>query len=429
MALEDIKSKIALMDDAKNKKREEMRNLYDRLIENEENLDLLIMQLGKEIGRLFPSLKFKLIARIKSEKSFEDKLENALNKCSDLKSVNDVQIYDIIGLNVVIEEVPNDVISEDFKKSSSYEDAFDLNITGLINERESKKLDMKVLKKIIKKEEKQIRKLKNFMKKKCEKLAKLKETILKNPDNEILKEIILDYENDINNCNMQIGELTQKINILREVLENTKKSVEDKNNECNHEFAKFIVRKLSDFEGIQILGLKGIKNRFKILDKDNGYKSIHNCFSFSVKQQDKKVKYICEIQGKSINAFNQANNGRAAKYHVSPQAKKGKRLKNKNLPDILSVNTPEEKEMFLKQLRKSLPKFRLYRNLNGNAEVYNLSLRECYMYYYYNQLFGNEILGIQKNNEHINAIVTSGILSDDSKIYTNEFEYEQIEDR
>ena len=34
--------------------------------------------------------------------------------------------------------------------------------------------------------------------------------------------------------------------------------------------AKFIIRRLTQFEGLKILELKSIKNRFKIIEKDNG---------------------------------------------------------------------------------------------------------------------------------------------------------------
>lgn len=128
----DIKNKIEGIQKAKNSKREEMKKRYEELTENEENLDMLMMQLGKEIERIFPNLRFVLLGRIKSPQSFEDKLENALNKCQDAKSVKEIQIYDIIGLNVIVEDVPNDLILDNFKKSESYDKDFESNISDYI---------------------------------------------------------------------------------------------------------------------------------------------------------------------------------------------------------------------------------------------------------------------------------------------------------
>ena len=145
-----LKEKMVSFEEAKMKKKKQMQRLYRSLTENEENLDMLILQLGKEIERLFPDLKFRLISRIKSEKSFNDKIDNALNKCKDVKQINNIKIYDIIGLNVIVEDVPENIISSEFKESQAYDKEFDSKITSLLEDKENKKIDIKILKKKIK---------------------------------------------------------------------------------------------------------------------------------------------------------------------------------------------------------------------------------------------------------------------------------------
>lgn len=406
MLIKSIKNKI--FEIAKKNKIKKMQNLYNKLIENEEYIDLIMTKLGNEIERLFPDLKFRLIGRIKSEKSFNQKLENALNKCEKIRQIKEVQIYDIIGLNVVVEDVPESIISETFKKSKSYNNEFDLKISEMIEEREVKNIDIKILKKIIKTNEKELKKIKSFIRTKTKKIEQLE----KEEKTAILNGVINDYKEDIKNYKMKLYKDVGIIEGSKQVLKNNKKSYEDKRNDCNHEVAKFIVSKLTDFEEIKKINLKSIKNRFKIFDKDNGYKSVHNCFKMPLKR---KNKYICEIQGKSIRAYNQANNGTAAKYHTNPEPKPGKKLKCKHLPDILSIKTVEEKEQFLKEVKKNVPRFRVYDSSNGKSGTYKLSLRECFMLYYYNQLYGNEVLGIEKKEKQINEVIKTKILPDDEK--------------
>lgn len=401
----------------KNKKNKKMKDMYYKLIENEEYIDLIMTKLGNEIERLFPDLKFRLIGRIKSEKSFIQKLENALNKCEKISQIKEVKIYDIIGLNVVVEDVPEYIISETFKKSKSYNNEFDLKISEMIEERENKKIDIKILKKVIKTNVKELKKIKSYIRTKTRKIEQLE----KEEKTTILNSVINDYKEDIKNYNMQIQKERGVIEGIKQVLENDKNSYEDKINDCNHEVAKFIVSKLTDFEEIKKINLKSIKNRFKIFDKDNGYKSVHNCFKMPLRR---KNKYICEIQGKSIRAYNQANNGIAAKYHTNPEQKPGKKLKCKDLPDIFSIKTVEEKEQFLKEVKRNVPRFRVYDNSNGKSGIYKLSLRECYILYYYNQLYGNEVLGIEKNENQINELVKTQVLPDDEKY--NKYRYNEV---
>lgn len=425
----DIKNKIEGIQKAKNSKREEMKKRYEELTENEENLDMLMMQLGKEIERIFPNLRFVLLGRIKSPQSFEDKLENALNKCQDAKSVKEIQIYDIIGLNVIVEDVPNDLILDNFKKSESYDKDFESNISDYILRKKVVALDIIKCQKSYEKCKEQLEKIDKNKKRKQERLAKLqnrgKHTEIDEIKNQIMEEIE-EIKEDIQNSNEQIEYLKNAIKIQKEILEHGKILNEAQKNECNNEMAKFIIRKLTQFEGVKLLELKSIKNRFKIIEKDNGYRSTHNCYAMKIKEKDKTVNYECEVQGKSIEAYYESSRGRAAKYHIQPDPKPGKKLKNKNLPDILSVKTPEDKKNFLEKVSRTVPKFRIYRNNGGKSEIYKLSLRERYMFYYYNQLFGNEIFGISKNNKQISAVTETDILDGKGQIYNSNLEYQEL---
>lgn len=48
------------------------------------------------------------------------------------------------------------------------------------------------------------------------------------------------------------------------------------------------------------------------------------------------------------------------------------------------------------------------------------------MFYYYNQLFGNEILGISKNNKQINAVTETDILDGKGQVYNSNLEYQEL---
>ena len=170
----DIKNKIEAMERAKNIKRTELKNMYTNLTENEENLDMLMMQLGKEVERIFPNLKFVLLGRIKSPQSFEDKMENALNKCQDTKSVKEIQIYDIIGLNVIVEDVPNDLTLDTFRKSESYDKDFESNISEYLLRKKVLESDIIKCQKSHERCEEQLKKVDRIKKKKAESFRKVR---------------------------------------------------------------------------------------------------------------------------------------------------------------------------------------------------------------------------------------------------------------
>lgn len=425
----DIKNKIEAMERAKNIKRTELKNMYTNLTENEENLDMLMMQLGKEVERIFPNLKFVLLGRIKSPQSFEDKMENALNKCQDTKSVKEIQIYDIIGLNVIVEDVPNDLTLDTFRKSESYDKDFESNISEYLLRKKVLESDIIKCQKSHERCEEQLKKVDRIKKKKAERLIKLQNRYEYAETDNLRAQIIeemKEIKEDIKICNEQIEYLKNSIETQKEILAHGRVLNETQKNECNNEMAKFIIRRLTQFEGLKILELKSIKNRFKIIEKDNGYRSTHDCFKMQIKEENKTISYKCEVQGKSIEAYYESARGKAAKYHIKPDPKPGKRLKNKNLPDILSVKTEEDKKLFLEKVNRTVPRFRIYRNNGGKSEIYKLSLRECYMFYYYNQLFGNEIFDIQKNSEQINAVTRTDILDDKGKIYNSNLKYQEL---
>ena len=54
--------KITNIEKAKNKKRNEMKKMYNSLVNNQEMLDILMLQLGKNIEKKFPGLEFRLIS-------------------------------------------------------------------------------------------------------------------------------------------------------------------------------------------------------------------------------------------------------------------------------------------------------------------------------------------------------------------------------
>lgn len=443
------KEKLEKIERVKFQKKSELGNLYSVLTQETKDLDLLMILIAREIERIFPDLQFQLIARIKADKSFENKVQNYINKCDDsIKKIQEIRIFDIIGLNIIVENVPDTIISQTFKNSWGYDQDFDSNITDLIEQRRKIMQDIQLCDSNIERKKEEYRELEQEEKRKQqekerkEKLKQEKQAQLaemeellnssKSTDKKIIQMVIDNYKKDLENYDIDIQNLEKDlINIKHQMklcrddieLEEKKKQdfkmiYENQVNQCNYEMARFIIRRLTMFEAMKGLNLKEIKNRFKIIEKDNGYRSVHNSYEKTVKRNGKSCRFVFEIQGKSISDYVKANEGRAASYHIAPVAKKGKILKNKNLPNILSVNSEEEKQEFLEWVNQNVPKFRIYRkNSQGAPEVYVFSLRECYMFYFYNQLFGNQLLGIPKNTAQLEECAQGHIFPDDGKIY------------
>lgn len=440
--LKNVIKGIKSVEDAKNEKRKELKELYDNLTKNDEFLDIIMLQIGKDIEEKFPEVKFRILARIKSPESFDAKRENDLLGLTDKKEIEKVNIYDIIALSIIIEEVPDTVKANDEK--------FDTHMKELIGLRNETKIIIEKYENEIKEYENRIRedeesfRVHNEQLKTNEQMIEdVERQLIQNTDNEELlrtieylkstekyiKKNISDFEKRIANIKKDITE-KEKTTIKR-----TKERYSRENNDCNQALADYIVTNMEKFDNMKALNINPIPKRLKHKENYDGYKATHNCFEAEVMLDDEqKLRYPFEVQGKSIDAYYIADRGKAAKYHINPTAQPGKIVKQKKLPDILGIKTEEQKEQFIREFDKKVPRFRIYvpsviskeekENLIEKGEnayrgkVYKLGKRESFMIYYWNQLVGNEEIGIEKHIEEFKKISQEDILPDDGGEYS-----------
>lgn len=429
------KDKIATVENAKQEKRSEMRALYDNLVQNEEVLDILMIQIGKDIEEKFPGVKFRLISRIKTEKSFTDKLENDLAGLVDIKKIEEVNIYDIIALSIIVEKVPGEVITND--------PSFDSHISELLDIRHETKTYLKMHIEKVEEYKQRIEILKRKIEEKKaykDKTEKKIKNITANGKDEfeiieLLQTISLSLGSAIEDMQEQIGNIEKDIDDMNIIIARTKDRYDKENNECNHAVADFIIRNISKFDNVRTIGLTDIPKRLKQKENYDGYRATHNCYSLEMTMKDdnghdKDVTFICEIQGKSIDAYYVADRGKAARYHTGQTEQPGKIVKRKRLPHVNEAQTQEEIEALRREVEKTVPRFRIFRHTtksdeNGkiivnSPEIYTLSQKECFMLYYYNQLFGNRKLDIKPQKEILSDAVTSHKLDETNyRLYKN----------
>lgn len=437
------KDQIAIVEKAKNDKREEIRNLYETLTQNEEILDILMIQIGKDIEERFPGVKFRLISRIKTEKSLSDKVENDLAGLVDKKKIDEIKIYDIIALSIIIEHIPDEVHTGDL--------SFDSHITELIQIRNDTKAFLKMHKAQMKEYERRMEELKGKKKEKIEakkindkKIKELKDAGFN--EYEIIEhlskisEALSMAEKDMNETMKNISEDTEKMQVI---IDRTIDRLDKENNECNHNMADYIIKNLTKFDNVKALNLENIPNRLKQKENYDGYRATHNCYEMQMSVsnengKDEDINYICEIQGKSIDAFYVADRGKAAKYHTNQTEVPGKIVKRKKLPDVLKYKTKKEIEELRKEVDRTVPQYRIYRHTSENNEngdkrknsqdVYKLSKKECFVLFYSNQLFGNEMLEISPHKTILDDVVKTNKLSDIGQKY-KDYNYEEVAER
>lgn len=442
------KERITVLEDSKNEKRQEMNSLYESLTQNTEFLDLLMIQIGKDIEENYPGVRFRLISRIKTEKSFGDKLNNDLIGLVDKKKIEEVKIYDIIALSIIIEHVPHNIKSNDL--------SFDTHISELIAMRQNTQASLKLHKEQLAEFENRIKTLnerkiqkKDFKQKNDIQIANVTKEIERQKErSEFLQEQLShliavgqSIDEDIETIDTQIKYVQNDIQNMLSIIERTKERFAKEDNECNHALADYLIKNLTKFDNVKALNLTEIPKRLKQKENYDGYRAVHNCYEsrIRVKNEDGKEEdfyFVCEIQGKSSDAFYVADRGTAAKYHTNPRQEPGKVVKSKKLPDVLKIQTDEQLAEFREKVRRTVPRYRIYRHSfsknnteSSPADVYQLSMKECFLCYYYNQLFGNEQLGMQANKAVLDNIVLSDKLSDkDGKTY-KDYEYQNMDER
>ena len=415
------KDRLAGSESAKSAKIQEMRKLYSSLTENQEFLDMLMIQIGKDIEEKFPGVKFRLISRVKTERSFHDKLENDLVGLVDKKKIDEVRIYDIIALSIVIESVPDVVKSNNSSFNSHISElicsrndtkAYIEAHISRIKEYESRIENLRSIINVLKSNIAGKKKEKNFNDEKISELEQLKNdpyAIVEHlrKISKGLQKASEQIEGQISYIEGQIKYIEDDIKDMEVIISRTRDRLAKEENECNHAMADFIITNLVKFDNVKTLGLTEIPKRYKQKNNYDGYRASHNCYEAKVKAvnddgEEEEFYFMCEIQGKSMDSFYVADRGKAAKYHIGQGPVQGKRVKEKKLPEFFNLTTPEQIKKFKKEVKRKVPRFRIYRRIPAQSkdeqdvrEVYKLSLKECFMLYYYNQLFGNAQLNIE----------------------------------
>lgn len=440
---EQARNNLAIVEEAKNSKRTEIKNLYKSLTKNQEILDFLMIQIGKDIEQRFPGVKFRLISRIKTEKSLSDKVENDLAGLTDKKKISELEIYDIIALSIIIEKVPDEIKTGDA--------SFDDRISELIHIRNDSKINIKIHEEQYEGYKNRIEALKTSRKEKIlhkKENDKKIEEVSQDPEDkygikEYLEKISESLDSAVRDIGEQVKNMEKDMNNMKTIIDRTRDRYDKENNECNHTLADFIIKNLSKFDNVKTLGLSDIAKRFKQKENYDGYRAVHNCYQMKVsfkneKDKEEEINFRCEIQGKSIDAFYVADKGKAARYHTNQKEEPGKIVKRKKLPQSLNFKTKKEIEEFREEVEKTVPQYRIYRHVKKKAEVedsnenhpdiYTLSQKECFILFYANQLFGNDTLGIPANPQILDDIVNSSKLSEKGLKY-KDYAYEDVEER
>ena len=108
--MENFKNSLLLnKNDDNETKYEELKKERDILLspKYQDFSNLILVTIGKEIEEQFPGVKFRLLCRTKSYDSFEKKAKKKIKQKSKL--------YDNIGYEIFIEEIPDDFETDDIE--------------------------------------------------------------------------------------------------------------------------------------------------------------------------------------------------------------------------------------------------------------------------------------------------------------------------
>ncbi len=407
-----IREELKVEDEIKRNVKQRVLESYKNIKNLEEIVDILMIQIAKDVKQTFPGVNFRLFSRIKSEDSLNNKIDNIL-KTRSKEDMQDYIMKDIIGISVVVESVPNEVSVND--------EDFDSRIQELINKREETKKTCEGYKEDSKNNDKTIANYKDRLKEAEHLILKNGEMIAKAETDKLSKEFV-DYLNETQEY------LSTNYKNLEKSLENRKREMETKNTiiqrseerimredeDCKEIIADYIIKHLASFKNIKSLHVKDIKDELEIKRKYNGYTAVHNCLSINLTDSEGENIFIpFEVQGKTIEAYQESNRGKSSEYHVKQKVTSSVvKPKIKQIPEFLRIddsNISESlKEERKEKLKKSLPVYRVYytdKSKDEEGKVYKLSTKESFMLFYQNLLIGNETLGIENDKELLKIIV------------------------
>lgn len=437
---QQTKDKIATFQKEKNNKIKEMEEMYENLTKNQELLDIVMLQMAKDVEERFPGVEFEIISRIKSKSSFQNKLQNDLSAVSNMKELRELQIYDIIALTLIVSHVPYGTVSSANKNDECYDADFDGYVTNLLKSRKSAEDRILQLQKSLESKNERIKEKNKIMQEKNSLIESTNSKLEKcdKDDKQLKTELtnnIEEYKKDIKNIEVDIKYIKNDIKEVQEGIAGQRAGYAQLDNMCNHRLAEFIERNLCKYPNVKAIGLTEIPDRFKPINKYNGYVAAHDCFKMKTIGKDKngkskEISFICELQAKSMEGYRKASRGSAANYHIAPEAEEGKVAKDCGVPEIKTkFESEEEKQEYKESIKIKVPRFRMLRRNKGKNEIYKLSLKESFLLYYSNQLFGNPTFNIKPDKKKQRQVLESeGIPADDYKIYGEDMEYHKLDE-
>ena len=399
-------------------KQTKMIKQYETLSKSDKFIDIVMLQFAKEIEEKFRGVEFRVISRIKSNESFNNKLYNLLNSAKNKEEVKKINIYDIIGLTVVIEEVPEFLNTKDEDFNNQINDAISRR-DETRNIIEINKSEIEMYKKRLDEIENKLEKNNKFIINTKDRLEKISAENIEDIDYlksviEHLEVINEDYNAETEN-NKRYGD-----NINKSLIRATEREIRE-NNACSHILSKYIVQNFTKFENLSKFNLKSVEGRLRNKREFNGYKATHDTFVSTLNIDGKIIEIPFELQGKSLGAYREADKGIAAMYYRGGNIESGSAIpKNKKLPDILKISNEEERLKLIKELEYKLPSFRIYYPKSINKEnqntitggIHKFSQRENFIVYYGNELMGNKKLKIEPKKEEFAKVVTDDIFKE-----------------
>ena len=399
-------------------KQTKMIKQYETLSKSDKFIDIVMLQFAKEIEEKFRGVEFRVISRIKSNESFNNKLYNLLNSAKNKEEVKKINIYDIIGLTVVIEEVPEFLNTKDEDFNNQINEAI-LRRDETRNIIEKNKVERLAYKKRLDEIKNKLEKNNKVIENTREKFKNLSSQNLEEVD--FLKEVLEHLESINEDYNTQIKNNNRhEENLSKSLIRATEREIRE-NNSCSHIFAKYLVQNFSSLENLSKLNLKSMPGRLKNKREFNGYKATHDTFTSTLDIDGKKIEINFELQGKSLGAYREADKGLASMYYRGRNIENESMIpKNKKIPNILNVSNEEERIKLLKELEYKLPKFRIYlskydeqKENKKTGYIHKFSQKENFIVYYSNELLGNKKLRIEPKKEEFDKTIKDEIFKED----------------
>ena len=400
-------------------KQTELMEKYENLSKSDRFIDIVMLQFAKEIEEKFRGVNFRIISRIKSKESFNNKLYNLLTSAKNEEEIKKIDIFDIIGISVVIEDVPEylNTKDEDFNNQINEAIARRDETRSIL---EKNKVESIAYKKRLDEINKNLEKNNKVIEETKERLEKLSSENIEELD--FLKDIIDHLENINEDYNIQIENNNRyEENVNKSLIRATEREVRE-NNACSNTLAKYIVQNFASLENLNKFNLKSVKGRFKNKREFNGYKATHDTFISTLDIEDKKIEITFELQGKSLGAYREADKGLASMYYRGRNIENESMIpKNKKMPNILNVSSEEERVKLLNELEYKLPKFRIYspkhvKQKNDNKLsgcIHKFSQKENFIVYYSNELLGNKRLNIEPKKQEFDKTINDEIFKED----------------